>query len=68
MAIQDNIKTGQDDLRAVSGLFGDALSQAAKLIQNEVDLAKAELTEKPRQSVPQSAFWSAASSSSSPPW
>jgi hypothetical protein len=46
MTIQDDVKTGRDDLRAVSGLFGDALSQAAKLFQNEVDLAKAELTEK----------------------
>ena len=36
----------QSDLRAVSGLFGDALSQFAKLFQNEVDLAKAELGEK----------------------
>ncbi|WP_346657386.1 phage holin family protein [Bradyrhizobium monzae] len=48
MTIQDDVKTGRDDLRAVSGLFGDALSQAAKLFQNEVDLAKAELTEKTR--------------------
>ena len=48
MTIQDDVKTGRDDLRAVSGLFGDALSQAAKLFQNEVDLAKAELTEKVR--------------------
>ncbi|MDI3562466.1 phage holin family protein [Bradyrhizobium sp. Arg816] len=48
MTIQDDVKTGRDDLRAVSGLFGDALSQAAKLFQNELDLAKAELTEKTR--------------------
>jgi hypothetical protein len=34
------------DLRAISGLLGDALSQFAKLFQNEVDLAKAELGEK----------------------
>jgi uncharacterized membrane protein YraQ (UPF0718 family) len=46
MGIQDDIKTGRDDLRVVSSLFGDALSQAAKLFQNEVDLAKAELAEK----------------------
>jgi uncharacterized membrane protein YqjE len=37
------------DLRAISGLLGDALSQFAKLFQNEVDLAKAELGEKTRQ-------------------
>ena len=46
MTIQDDVKIGRDDLRAVSGFFGDALSQAAKLFQNEVDLAKAELTQK----------------------
>jgi hypothetical protein len=46
MGIQDDVTAGRDDLRAVSSLFGDALSQAAKLVQNEVDLAKAELTEK----------------------
>ena len=37
------------DLRAISGLLGDALSQFAKLFQNEVDLAKAEFGEKIRQ-------------------
>jgi hypothetical protein len=39
----------QSDLRAVSGLLGDVLSQFAKLFQNEVDLAKAELGEKVQQ-------------------
>ena len=34
------------DLRTISHLFGDAMSQFAKLFQNEVDLAKAELGEK----------------------
>ena len=38
-----NTKT---DFRALSHLFGDALSQFAKLFQNEIDLAKAELGEK----------------------
>jgi hypothetical protein len=37
------------DLRAISGLLGDALSQFAKLFQNEVDLAKAEFGEKIQQ-------------------
>jgi Putative Actinobacterial Holin-X, holin superfamily III len=32
--------------RTVSQLFGDTLSELAKLIQNEVDLARAELKEK----------------------
>jgi hypothetical protein len=37
------------DLRIISHLLGDALSQFAKLFQNEVDLAKAELGEKVQQ-------------------
>jgi hypothetical protein len=37
------------DLRNISHLLGDALSQFAKLFQNEVDLAKAELGEKVQQ-------------------
>jgi hypothetical protein len=39
----------QTDLRAISHLLGDALSQFAKLFQSEVDLAKAELGEKVQQ-------------------
>jgi Putative Actinobacterial Holin-X, holin superfamily III len=35
--------------RSIPELFGDALSQLAKLIGNEFDLAKAELTEKAGQ-------------------
>jgi uncharacterized membrane protein YqjE len=46
MSIQNDIKTSQNDLRAISTLLGDALAQFAKLFQNEVDLAKAELGEK----------------------
>ena len=41
--------TTQSDLRVISALLGDALSQFAKLFQNEVDLAKAELGEKAQQ-------------------
>jgi Putative Actinobacterial Holin-X, holin superfamily III len=37
------------DLRTISHLFGDALSQFARLFQSEVDLAKAELGEKVQQ-------------------
>jgi hypothetical protein len=37
------------EFRAISHLFGDALSQFSKLFQNEVDLAKAELGEKVQQ-------------------
>jgi hypothetical protein len=37
------------DLWTISNLLGDALSQFAKLFQNEVDLAKAELGEKVQQ-------------------
>jgi len=41
--------TTQSDLRTISSLLGDALSQFSKLFQNEVDLAKAEFSEKVRQ-------------------
>jgi uncharacterized integral membrane protein len=41
--------TTKTDLRAISHLVGDALSQFSKLFQNEVDLAKAELGEKVQQ-------------------
>jgi hypothetical protein len=41
--------TTKTDLRAISHLFGDALSQFSKLFQNEVDLAKAELGAKVQQ-------------------
>jgi uncharacterized membrane protein YqjE len=37
------------DFQAISHLLGDSLSQFAKLFQNEVDLAKAELGEKVQQ-------------------
>jgi len=46
MSIQNDFKTAQNDLRGISALLGDALSQFAKLFQNEIDLAKAELGEK----------------------
>ena len=46
MSLQNDIKASQNDLQAISRLVGDALSQFAKLFQNEVDLAKAELGEK----------------------
>jgi uncharacterized membrane protein YqjE len=46
MSFQNDIRTSQNDLRTVSTLLGDALSQFAKLFQNEVDLAKAEFSEK----------------------
>ena len=36
----------QSDLRTISTLLGDALSQFAKLFQNEIDLAKAELSDR----------------------
>jgi hypothetical protein len=39
----------QSDIRTISTLLGDALAQFAKLFQNEVDLAKAELGEKVQQ-------------------
>jgi hypothetical protein len=49
MSVQNDIKTSQNDFRMISTLLGDALSHFAKLFQNEVDLAKAELGEKVQQ-------------------
>jgi uncharacterized membrane protein YqjE len=46
MSLQNDIKASQNDLQTISRLVSDALSQFAKLFQNEVDLAKAELGEK----------------------
>jgi hypothetical protein len=46
MSIERDVKTGRDDLRNISELVGDAMAQFAKLFQNEVDLAKAEVGEK----------------------
>jgi Putative Actinobacterial Holin-X, holin superfamily III len=46
MSIPNDIRASQNDLRTISTLLGDALSQFAKLFQNEVDLAKAEVGEK----------------------
>jgi len=39
----------KDDLLSISALVGDALLQFNKLIQNEIELAKAELAEKVEQ-------------------
>ena len=46
MSIKNDIEIGKSDLHNISGLVGDAMAQVAKLFQNEVDLAKAELAEK----------------------
>jgi hypothetical protein len=46
MSIERDVKTGRNDLRNISGLVGDAMAQLAKLFQNELDLAKAELGDK----------------------
>ena len=48
-----NTKT---DLQTISNLLGDALSQFAKLFQNEVDLARAELGRRFSKSVAPSVF------------
>jgi putative superfamily III holin-X len=49
MSIQHDIKTSQNDLRAISTLLREALWQFAKLFQNEVDLAKVEVAKKVKQ-------------------
>lgn len=46
MTIQKDFQTSQSDLRTISVLLGELLSQFAKLFQNEIDLAKAEVDEK----------------------
>jgi hypothetical protein len=46
MSIQNDIRTSQNDLRTISTLLGDALTQFANLFQDEVDLAKPEFGEK----------------------
>src|ERR1700733_7385178 len=46
MSIRTDFETSQNDVRAISSLFGNALSQFSKLFQNEVDLAKAEFGDK----------------------
>jgi hypothetical protein len=46
MSVQNDLKTSKDELRTVATLTSAALSQCAKLFQNEVDLAKTEFAEK----------------------
>jgi hypothetical protein len=46
MSIEHDIKTSQGEFRTISTLLGDAMSQFAKLFQNEIDLAKAEVGDK----------------------
>lgn len=46
MSIERDIKTSQGEFRAISTLLAEAMSQFAKLFQNEIDLAKAELGDK----------------------
>ncbi|MCA1475689.1 MULTISPECIES: phage holin family protein [Bradyrhizobium] len=46
MSIERDIKTSESEFREISTLLGEAMSQFAKLFQNEIDLAKAELGEK----------------------
>ena len=46
MSIGRDIKSSQSEFREISTMLGDAMSQFAKLFQNEVDLAKAEVGEK----------------------
>src|SRR5690348_368549 len=46
MSSDNDIRATKSDFQTISALAGDALSQFAKLFQNEVDLAKAELGDK----------------------
>ena len=56
MSINNDIRTAKSDLRTISTLVGDAMSQFAKLFQNEVELAKAELEEKVNTAVAAAGF------------
>jgi hypothetical protein len=49
-----------EDMHAIPRLFGDAVEQLGKLITNEVQLAKAELTEKVSQAGTGAAYLGAA--------
>jgi uncharacterized membrane protein YqjE len=49
MSLENDIRSTKGDLRSIATLVGDTMAQFAKLFQNEVDLAKAELAEKARQ-------------------
>jgi Putative Actinobacterial Holin-X, holin superfamily III len=46
MSVQKDLKTSKSDLDTVATLTSAAISQCAKLFQNEMDLAKAEVGEK----------------------
>jgi hypothetical protein len=46
MSVQNDLTTSKNELQTVATLTSAALSQFAKLFQNEVDLAKAEVGEK----------------------
>ena len=46
MNVQNDLTTSKNELQTVATLTSAALSQFAKLFQNEVDLAKAEVGEK----------------------
>jgi hypothetical protein len=45
-AAKDKIMPLSDDLHTIPRLFGDAVEQLGKLVQNEAQLAKAELSQK----------------------
>lgn len=49
MSLENDIRSTKGDLRSIATLAGDTMAQFAKLFQNEVDLAKAELAEKAQQ-------------------
>ena len=46
MSVQNDLTTSKNELQTIATLTSAALSQFAKLFQNEVDLAKAEVGEK----------------------
>ena len=46
MSIERDVKASQSEIRMISTLLGEAMSQFTKLFQNEIDLAKAEVGDK----------------------
>jgi len=46
MSMERDVKASQSEIRMISTLLGEAMSQFTKLCQNEIDLAKAEVGDK----------------------
>ena len=64
MALADEARAIAGEAREMAGLMGEAMEQLGKLLQNEVELAKAEMSQKsPRREKALPFCWAPASSS-----